>query len=319
MERTRQPRLTLAGLARAAETDFASSHPDFPPIRSRETLVQGRRMHSLAAGEGKPVVLVHGLLGAAVCWVPVLRSLAASARVHTRVHAVDAIGIGHSERVAGLDVSLQASARRLALWMDQERLQRVDLVGTSHGGAVAMYFAALFPERVRSLVLHAPANPFCLQSRPQIRFAGTALGRRLALRLPNAPSWLHSLALTRMYGDPDQLRPGSLDEYVESLRVPGTIEYVLSALESWVPDMAALTPMLPRLRKLRILLLWGARDRAVSLASATRLSAVLRAPLEVLPGVGHLPFEEAPELFAGRVQQFLASPESAAPTSLRSA
>ncbi len=168
-----------------------------------------------------------------------------------------------------------------------------------------MYFTASFPERVRSLVLHAPANPFCLQSRPQIRLAGTRLGRRLAHWLPAAPAWVHTAALTRMYGDPRRLRDGSLEEYVGSLRVPGTVEYVLSVLRSWVPDMAALTPMLPRLRRLRTLMLWGAHDRAVSLASADRLRAVLRAPLEVLPGVGHLPFEEAPELFAEHVLRVL--------------
>ena len=283
-----------------------------PAIREQYTAVDGHRMHALVAGSGQPVVLVHGLLGAAACWVPLMRLLAGSARVNARVYAIDALGIGRSERVHGLDASLQASARRLALWMDGEDLRQVDLVATSHGGAVALCFAALFPERVRSLLLHAPANPFCVQSRPQIRFAGTPLGRKLALWLPAAPSWVHSIALTRMYGDPQKLRAGSLQEYVGSLRVPGTVAYILSVLRNWVPDMALLTPMLPRLRRLPVLLLWGACDRAVSLGSATRLRAVLRAPLEVLPGLGHLPFEEAPELFADRVLNFLATLESSA-------
>ena len=276
-------------------------------IREEDTFVEGHRMHALVAGVGAPLVLIHGLLGAAACWQPTMRLLAGAARVY----AVDALGIGRSERVHGIDGGLQASARRLRLWVDQHHLRSIDLVATSHGGAVAMCFAALFPQRVRSLVLHAPANPFCVQSRPQIRFAGTMLGRRLAHWLPAGPAWIHSAALLRMYGDPQRLREGSLEEYVTSLRVPGTVEYVLSVLRSWAPDMAALTPLLPRLRKLPTLMLWGAHDRAVSLASATRLRAVLRAPLEILPGVGHLPFEEAPELFADRVLHFLACSLSA--------
>ena len=270
-------------------------------IESETTSIEGYRMHALAAGAGAPLLLLHGLLGAAACWQPAMRLMARSARVY----AVDALGIGQSERVRGLDAGLLASARRLCLWLDAHGLDKVDLVATSHGGAVAMRFAASFPERVRSLVLHAPANPFCSQSRPQIRFAGTPVGRRLAHWLPAAPAWVHSAALTRMYGDPRRLRTGSLEEYVDSLRVPGTVEYVLAVLRNWVPDMAALAPMLPRLRRLRLLMLWGAHDRAVSLASAERLRAVLRAPLEILPGVGHLPFEEAPELFAERVLRFL--------------
>ncbi len=282
---------------------LAAAVADEASIQEYDSLVQGRRMHVLVAGQGDPLVLVHGLLGAATCWQPTMRLLARSARVY----AVDALGIGQSERVDGLDVSLEASARRLCLWMNQEQLRTADLVATSHGGAVAMCFAALFPERVRSLVLHAPANPFCVQSRPQIRFAGTSLGRRLAYWLPAAPAWLHTAALTRMYGNPERLRAGSLDEYVQSLRIPGTVDYVLGVLHSWVPDMAALAPMLPRLRHLPTILLWGAHDRAVSLASAARLRAVLRAPLEVLPELGHLPFEEAPELFAEQILHFLSS------------
>ncbi len=270
-------------------------------IQEEDTLVEGHRMHALVAGSGAPLILIHGLLGAAASWLPTMRLLASSARVY----AVDALGIGRSERVEGLDGSLQASARRLRLWMDRHHLDRADLVATSHGGAVAMCFAALYPQRVRSLVLHAPANPFCVHSRPQIRFAGTMLGRRLAHWLPAAPAWLHSAALVRMYGDPQRLREGSLETYVSSLRVPGTVEYVLSVLRNWVPDMAALTPLLPRLRKLPTLMLWGAHDRAVSLDSAARLRTVLRAPLEIIPGVGHLPFEEAPEIFAERVLRFL--------------
>jgi pimeloyl-ACP methyl ester carboxylesterase len=120
-----------------------------------------------------------------------------------------------------------------------------------------------------------------------------------------------------MYGKPELLRAGSLEEYITSLRVPGTVDYVLSVLQSWVPDMAALTPMLPRLRRLPVLLLWGAHDRAVSLASATRLRAILRAPLEIFPELGHLPFEEAPEEFAARVLGFVS--QSANRTSLHSA
>ncbi len=276
---------------------------DDAALSSQYTVVGEHRMHALVAGEGAPMLLIHGLLGTAAGWAPAMRLLSRQARVY----AVDALGIGRSERVPGLDASLAASAHRLRVWMDREGLEQVDLLGTSHGGGVAMCFAALFPERVRTLILHAPANPFCMQSRPQIRLAGTALGRRLAAWLPSAPRSLHAVALERMYADPSRVRSGSLEEYVESLRVPGTVEYLLSVLRCWVPDMAALTPMLPRLRHIPSLLLWGAHDRAVSLHSAMRLRNVLHAPLEIMPEVGHLPFEEAPHVFAERVLGFLAS------------
>ncbi len=59
---------------------------------------------------------------------------------------------------------------------------QADIVGTSHGGSVALMLAALHPDRVRSLVLHAPANPFSDVADPLIRFYRTALGRWFAGR-----------------------------------------------------------------------------------------------------------------------------------------
>ena len=269
-------------------------------LEAHQTLVHGRRMHTLTAGTGEPLVLIHGLLGTAAGWKPLMRLLPG------RIYAVDALGIGQSERVRGLDAGLEASARRLERWMTAEGLNQVDLVGTSHGGAVAMYFAALFPQRVRKMILHAPANPFCRHSRPQIRFACTPPGRFVARRLPQAPAALHRLALARMYGDPTLIRPNVLAQYVDSLRIPGTVDYLLGVLSRWQQDMAALLPLLPKLRALPIGLLWGEMDRAVSMDSGIRLAAILRCRVEKMAALGHLPFEEAPAIFASRLQSYFA-------------
>jgi pimeloyl-ACP methyl ester carboxylesterase len=267
------------------------------------TTVAGHAMYSLQAGQGSPLILLHGLLGAAVCWRPAIEALAHRARVY----AFDAIGMGRSERVSGLDASLQASAERLRSFMDGEGIERADLCASSHGGAVAMFFAANYPERVRSLILQAPANPFCSRSRPQIKLFGTRVGQWLGRRLPHAPRRLQAIALERMYGDPERVQPGMLENYVGSLRVPGTVDYVLSVLGCWTDDMAQLKRVLRRLRGLPCLLLWGTHDRAVSLASGEVLQRVLGAELDLLPGLGHLPYEEQPREFAERVSQFLAS------------
>ncbi len=260
-------------------------------------------MHSLQAGAGSPLVLLHGLLGAAVCWRPAMQALA---RV-SRVYAFDALGMGASARVSGLDAGLQASSERLRCFMDGEGIERADLCASSHGGAVAMFFAASYPNRVRSLILQAPANPFCSRSRPQIRLFSTRVGRWLARYIPHAPRHLQAIALERMYGDPLRVQPGTLENYVGSLRVPGTVDYVLGVLSSWTRDMAELKHRLRRLRGLPCLLLWGTHDRAVSLASGEALQRVLGAELDLMPGLGHLPYEEQPLLFAERVMDFLAS------------
>jgi pimeloyl-ACP methyl ester carboxylesterase len=191
--------------------------------------------------------------------------------------------------------------------MDCEGIERADLCASSHGGAVAMFFAALYPERVRSLILQAPANPFCSRSRPQIRLFTTRMGQWLGRQLPHAPRRLQSIALERMYGDPERVEPGTLENYVRSLKIPGTIDYILSVLGCWSEDMAQLKRLLRKLRGLPCLLLWGTNDRAVSLASGEALRRILGAELDLLPGLGHLPYEEQPQAFANRVNDFLAS------------
>jgi pimeloyl-ACP methyl ester carboxylesterase len=248
------------------------------------------------------VLLLHGLLGTADAWGAATQRLAAD----STVLAPDALGIGGSDRVPGLDVSLTAAADRIVALMDAKDIWQTDIVGTSHGGSVALMLAARHPDRVRSLILHAPANPFSDIADPLIRFYRTALGRRFASRIPMVPAGVQSLALGRMYGDASRVRSGSLECYLRSLRIPGTVEYVLSILDRWHEDMAELAAVLPSVRNVPALLLWGDRDRAVSLASGERLvGCFAKASLLVIPGAGHLPHEEVPIAFSVAINSFL--------------
>ena len=125
-------------------------------------------------------------------------------------------------------------------FMDESDIGAADFLATSHGGAVALTLAAKYPDRVRNLLLHAPANPFSHLGDPLINFYLSGLGTWFAHRIATLPASMQSLALGRMYGDPTQLRDGSLAKYIDSLRVPGTVDYVLNMLRTWFDDMAGL-------------------------------------------------------------------------------
>ena len=222
------------------------------------------------------------------------------------IYAVDALGIGESERVPGIDARLEAQADRMIEFMDESNIGAADFLATSHGGAVALTLAAKYPHRVRNLLLHAPANPFSHLGDPLINFYLSGLGTWFAHRIATLPASMQSLALGRMYGDPTQVQDGSLAKYIDSLRVPGTVDYVLSMLRTWFDDMAGLERALEHVRHIPALLLWGDRDRAVSLESAQNLRQCFdRVEFELLPGTGHLPYEECPEALARLVNSFL--------------
>ena len=118
--------------------------------------VDGHRMRYLHGGKGPPLLLIHGLLGYSFSWrfnLPVL------ARRFT-VFAPDLPGTGFSERVPGQDCSMPAMAGRLLRFLGSQGVERFDLLGTSHGGAVAIMLAAAAKGSVRRLILVDPAHPW---------------------------------------------------------------------------------------------------------------------------------------------------------------
>jgi pimeloyl-ACP methyl ester carboxylesterase len=272
-----------------------------------EVEVDGHRMHCLVTGSGPSLLLLHGLLGSAEAWLPCLPRLADE----STVYAVDTLGIGRSERVPCLNAGLAAQADRMARFMEAAGIHHADITGTSHGGAIALMLAARHPERVRSLILHAPANPFSNIADPLLHFYRTPLGHWFAHQLPYLPASLQELALGRMYGNHRHpVRDEVLDMYMRSLSVPGTVDHVLDILDRWFDDMRDLKTALSRIRNIPILLIWGTRDRAVSFSSGQILQKKLGNPeMTVIPGVGHLPFEEAPNAFADAVNMFLRKQE----------
>ncbi len=157
-------------------------------------VVGGVRVHYQSAGTGLPLLLLHGLVGSSRNWRQNITFLAQD----SSVYAIDLFNMGKSDRVLGLDASLEATADRIVACMDALGLHEADFAAHSHGGAIAMMLASRHPDRVRRLVLFAPANPFCDLGRQLIRVYCTPPGRFFARLLPSIPIWAKSIALSRM-------------------------------------------------------------------------------------------------------------------------
>ena len=112
----------------------------------------GTKTNYLEAGEGPPVVLLHGSgpgVTAYANWrltIPVLSQ-------RFQVLAPDLVGFGYTERPDGITYGLRAWVDHVAAFLDALELDRVSLVGNSFGGAIALRLAAEQPERIRRLVL----------------------------------------------------------------------------------------------------------------------------------------------------------------------
>lgn len=265
--------------------------------------LDGARMRYLRSGYGPALLLLHGLLGYSFSWRYAIPFLAQ----RMTVHAVDMLGVGFSDRPPGLDGSLRACAERLLRFLDIVGISSCDLLGTSHGGAVAMMAAALPPDRVERLILVAPVNPWSAHGRRLAALLSSHAISPLFLTLAPHLEVTHNFLLRRLYGDTRRVRPGTLAGYSAPFSIPGAFDYGLSVLRTWNQDLAELQSVLPRISHIPTLLLWGSLDPAVSPASVTQLRQQFKdCRVVMFDGVGHLPYEEVPEEFNRAVRAFLA-------------
>jgi pimeloyl-ACP methyl ester carboxylesterase len=264
------------------------------------------RMRYLKAGSGPALILVHGLMGYAFSWRFTIPAVAP----HATVYAIDNLGAGLSTSAPGMNCSQRASAERVLKFADALGIASFDLLGTSHGGAVAMMAAAISAERrdarLQRLVLVAPVNPWSPHGRRLAPFLASPLGSFLFRHTIERWRVLDHLWLRRLFGDGAKIPPDSLEGYRLPVRANHVFRHARRILETWTADLAELERVLPTIRDYPTFLMWGARDRAVSVRSAEPLRRNFRdSKLVVFDGVGHLPYEEAKEEFNRALIDFL--------------
>lgn len=264
------------------------------------------RMRYLQAGTGRALILLHGLMGYSFSWRFSIPALAA----HATVYGIDNLGAGLSPSPKGLDCSMRASAERVLQFVDALGITDYDLLGTSHGGAVAMMTAALSVDRhdsrLKRLVLVAPVNPWSRHGRLLAPFIGGRFGSFLFLNTVARWRFLDYLWLRRMFGDGGKIPPDSIEGYRRPVRENKAFHHGQHIVQTWLADLAELKLAIAKIRNYPTLLMWGTRDRAVSFRSAKPLSQNFHnCRLVAFKGVGHLPYEEASEEFNQALIEFL--------------
>ncbi len=276
-------------------------------MKRRHIQLDGLRLSYLEKGravEDQPsLVLIHGLMGCADTFDPLMEQISPD----HHVNALDLPGAGQSERRRhDIDPRMATTAEQVSLILAELHLHRPIVLGHSHGGAVAMSLAANHRQSVGSLVLISPAHPYFREGDPLIRFYLSQPGQMFAHLMPWLPEWLQMIGLRRMAGPQSWDTPERLKPYRDNLRTPGTILHLLRLLQTWHNDMAGLRRALRRHLETPSLVLWGDCDRAVPVHSAPELRRHLQhSDLITLPGVGHRPAEEAPELVANFIRTWL--------------
>jgi pimeloyl-ACP methyl ester carboxylesterase len=271
-------------------------------FRSHVAEIDGRRTRYWVGGDGPPVVLVHGLGGAAVNFADLAPLLA---RRH-RVLVLDLPGHGGTEPLRELD-GLGDLANHVAATAEREGMLPAAVVGYSMGGVVALRLAVSRSEDVAALALVAPAGIVSQTRRAQIwltvaaalRPAGLvalvrgAIARRPNLRIPVFGYWGAQ--------DPRALTPSSVLGFLQAQREHTDVRGAATALLRDDPR-----PDLDRVG-CPALLVWGARDHLIPLADGFEYARRLRCPIRVVPAAGHLIVGEYPAETAAILEMFLQS------------
>jgi pimeloyl-ACP methyl ester carboxylesterase len=264
------------------------------------------KMRYLKTGSGPALILIHGLMGYSFSWRFTMPALAP----YATVYAIDNLGAGLSKSKEGMDCTARATANRVLQFADATGLPSFDLLGTSHGGGVAIMAAALCKERndarLRRLILVAPVNPWSPHGKRLAPFIGSPLGSMLFRNTIERWRPFDDVWLRRLFGDGAKIPSDSLEGYRIPVLNNHGFRHAGRIVRNWTADLEELKKALPKIRDYPTLLIWGKKDRAVDFGSAEPLRRNFRnVKLVAFDGVGHLPYEEAPEHFNRALIDFL--------------
>lgn len=264
------------------------------PVVRRQADIAGISTAILEAGDGPPLVMLHGPGEFAERWTRVIPGLFG----RRRVIAPDLPGQGGST-VGGEPLDTD----RVFAWLDA-LIEEVcptppTLVGHILGGAVAARYAMSRPERVAGIVLVDSLG--LAKFRPRPRFALSLLGfmarpsDRSHHRFMNQCLADHD-AVSEAMGDRwDALREYSLDRARDG-GVKAAMKFFMSELGVPKIDDAELASL-----RVPVSLIWGREDRANKVSVAVAASERFGWPLHIIDGAADDPPMERPEEFVAAV------------------
>jgi pimeloyl-ACP methyl ester carboxylesterase len=266
-----------------------------PQVAGMRETVYGIKTHYVHAGEGEPVILIHGGgpgAGGASGWPNMIPALAP----YFHVYAVDLIGAGLTDKPR-IEYSFQTLVHHVAGFIDALNLNGVRIAGNSQGAYVAIKYALDFPARVKQAALISTATLAVAcgigdegKAAPLPRFDGTRESLRAFLEvIVNDPARLTDELLNARFA------AASLPGHKEMMQSLGRYREVIAndPSERQVYDVGARLPLL----KVPWCMIWGGADRSAPLdPMGNGMHAMFPdVPFHVVEGSGHQVQNDKPD------------------------
>jgi pimeloyl-ACP methyl ester carboxylesterase len=282
-----------------ASREVAVKHPARPvPIR----------LHCKIAGQGPPLLLIHGLMTSSYSFRYVIPALAA----RYQVIVPDLPGAGRSETLLPeVPVSARAIGQLIAALIGALDIEPPFVVGNSLGGYQALWCAVLFPDQVRKLIImHAPGFPQVRLSLLLLLLASPAGRSLMRWRLRRDPEGF--AAHNIHYHDASLMSREEAAEYGAIFRDPARTELFIRILrESFDPaDRRELEERLAEIRSGQgrlppVRLLWARQDTLVPPDFGWKYQKLLpTAELVWFEGASHFLQVDAPERTVEEIMRF---------------
>jgi pimeloyl-ACP methyl ester carboxylesterase len=280
--------------------------PEIPGVTHRQVDAGGLRVHVAEAGEGEPVLLLHGWPQHHYMWRRVIERLAPS----YRLLAPDLRGFGWTD-APGSGYDGETLARDQVALLDALRLERVKVIGHDWGGWTTFLLGLRYPERIeRMVVVNAP--------HPWPRLTPRAIGQ-----LPR--SWYAAINATPGIGPLVHRRPAmprtilrigapagtftaeEIALYAETFREPARAQ-AMSELYRYY-HRVFLEALRGGFRSDRLtvptLLLFGTRDRFISpqLVKGDVGEWADALQVELVADAGHFLVDQQPQLVSDRARR----------------
>jgi pimeloyl-ACP methyl ester carboxylesterase len=276
-------------------------------IEEQNVEINGLPTRYLSAGEGPPLVLLHGAGDNALDWQWVMPTLAAT----HRVYAPDLPGSPDSARPAA-DYSPAFFERFVVMFVDSLGIGRATYIGNSLGGLLALRLALSEPARVVALVLVDSAG-LGYAINPAFTSVSVPGLAEVAIPFWRTPVGAYQRAWGRtalLFTHPTSVPREWLAEQRRLALAPGYLEAHLRVLRALVSPHGQRKVLVDRLPFLKIptLVVWGARDRVYPPSQAREaFSRLQEGSLALIPNCGHMPHVECPDRLLPALEGFLAT------------
>jgi pimeloyl-ACP methyl ester carboxylesterase len=293
--------LMAAGCARVPAPAFSLE----PSLGEQKTFDYHKvKINYYEAGQGPPIILIHGFGGCSYSW----RYLAPALAQDHRVYTLDLKGFGLSDKPEDGRYAISDQADMVAAFIRSKDLHNLVIIGHSMGGGVTLmtYFKVRRdqPQRVQRLVLIDSAG--YPQKLPWFIWLAKAPGLASVAGKLISPRLAAFLVLKKCYYNDDKITEEQINTYAYYGSLPGAREAVVQTARQIVPD--DMYPLIAQYRTIRVpvLIIWGEDDEVVPLEVGKKFKRdIPDSQLAVIARCGHMPPEEDPGRTTRLIEAFL--------------